>query len=155
MSTHARWLAGRHKARIDDTARADGYDHGDIAPVRGASAVDVLRLVRHAHLDEPVARPETMSAKGSPSLERFSKIHIELRPVFLRGTLRPVNYLNASQGPWNGVLDAWLARPDMGRAWGEYPYARPPTARSFSPHWTAAIDSAPPPFGEQRSKNLG
>jgi hypothetical protein len=27
-----------------------------------------------------------------------------------------LNYLNASQGPWKCVLDAWLARPDMGRA---------------------------------------
>jgi hypothetical protein len=27
-----------------------------------------------------------------------------------------LNYLNASQGSWKTVLDAWLARPDMGRA---------------------------------------
>jgi hypothetical protein len=33
MPTHACWLASRHRARMDDTARADGYDHGDIAPV--------------------------------------------------------------------------------------------------------------------------
>jgi hypothetical protein len=27
-----------------------------------------------------------------------------------------LNYLDASQGPWKLVLDAWLARPKMGRA---------------------------------------
>eukprot|EP00962_Isochrysis_galbana_P018103 scaffold5213_cov113-Isochrysis_galbana.AAC.5 len=27
-----------------------------------------------------------------------------------------LNYLNATRGPWKSVLDAWLARPEMGRA---------------------------------------
>jgi hypothetical protein len=64
-----------------------------------------------------------------------------------------LNYLNASKGPWKTVLDAWLARPDMGRA--------SICTSTHSSQLLAALDNKPslPPFWveavkEFRSNNL-